>query len=885
MYSEEPIAIIAIGSRAAEGDNTHDLRQVLFTGARAAHSREAIEVTPDGPHVPSADLQHSLAREALVLEAASEAVASLSLPHERTMVLVGAGCDPEVASRLSARLDLAGPSVTVSAEEASGVVALDHAARALHGGDADAAIVGAVDLSHEAVRQAAPTAHGRARTAGDVAVVLVLKRLGDARRDGDQVIALLDEKVNEETVDPADLRVGDGGFDTAELFGTRHVAKGLLNVAAAALALRHRAMPRVGSPADPAFDTRRAEVVVAPPDAPPVRVWLRAAESAPWVAERPPRLHVYSGADQAGALASLAAGHESPGGPARLVILAADGPELAARAGAARAWLARGGPPPRGVAFRAAPLCGEVGFVFAGGMAAYAGMGREVLLAFPHLVEQVETSFGSLRNIVGWAFSGPDSEPGQVLDQIGATMLLSRVHTAITRDLLSITPRAALGYSAGEPNALVSLGAWTDVKSMARQTSASGLFTREVAGEFAAIRRAWARRGIEGTKWVNYLVGSTPGQVREALSGERAVHLIAINSPDSCVIGGEAVACKQVLARLATTYTLRIPYRLAVHVPELKEVRQEWWQLHHQPTTAPPGVRFYSCATTEPYIPTTESAADALTSQAIGTMNFAGVVTRAWDDGVRVFIEHGPKGLCTSWIRQTLADREHLAVHLDASGGRGVQHLTQVIAELVAAGVPVSADVLLDHLAAAWPSPTDPPHTMSAPVPPSPARLPEIAPVSETMLRAPKLPPVLAVYDETAPVATASVTAGPAAGLTAARAATPGPLAAALSAAGAQHQLAVTAHREFVTRQGVAHTRFLEVRGNADATLLQMIAASPGTASPGTGTPGLPGPKFEGPARAAGGVADGAHRPHRGHRLRAGLHGDRNDPDRDRRAC
>ena len=193
-------------------------------------------------------------------------------------------------------------------------------------------------------------------------------------------------------------------------------------------------------------------------------------------------------------------------------------------------------------------------------------------------------------------------------------------------------------------------------------------------------------------------MGADPDQVRKVLRGEVAVHLVAVNAPDSVVLGGEVSACEDVLSRLDPAYVLPVPYELAVHVPELAEVRDEWWRLHHRPTTPPPGVRFYSCATDDSYLPTAETVADALTAQATGTMDFAGTVEKAWADGVRVFIEHGPKGLCTDWIRRTLGDREHLAVALDAPDGRSVRQLTRVVAELVAAGVPVDSQALFTHL-------------------------------------------------------------------------------------------------------------------------------------------------------------------------------------------
>ncbi|WP_073839326.1 beta-ketoacyl synthase N-terminal-like domain-containing protein [Micromonospora sp. CB01531] len=769
----DKVAIVAIGARVGDGDGVDAVRRNLFSGSGTPR-REHVDVALDGLRFPPLDLRQTLAQQLLVLEAARETVSGLGLPRERTMVLVGMGTDPEVArygarwrspagtrdavapalrsagvlgtmpnivaNRLNAFLDVAGPSFTVSAEEASGLVALEIAARALRTGEVDAAVVGAVDLSCEPVHEAALADLGIDRTPGDAAVVLVLKRLGDAECAGEPVIALLDKA----TAAAADLTV-----DTAPLFGNAHAAKGLVDVAAAALALHHRARPRHGAPADPAFDQNTAEVVVAPIQAPPARVRLRAHASAAWVADRPPRLHVYAGGDRTSALTALDADRESSHGPARLVLLAADETERAARAEAARAWLTGGGPQPEGVAFRAAPIAGEVAFVFTGGLAAYPGMGRELLLAFPHLVERIEAGSGSLRELAGWAFDGPASAPREVLDQIWGTALLSQVHAAIGREVLGIAPHAALGYSAGESNALVALGAWTDMRELVQEMTTSGVFSRQVAGEFAAIRRAWARDGIVGDRWRNYLVGADPDQVRKVLREEPAVHLVAVNAPDSVVIGGELTACERTLRRLDAAYHLPIPYELAVHVPELGEVRDDWWRLHFRPTTPPPGVRFYSCAIGGSYTPNAESVADVLTAQAIGPMDFAGTVEKAWSDGVRVFLEHGPKGMCTDWIRRTLAGREHLAVALDSPDGRSVRHLFRVAAELVAAGVPVDVDALRTHLATAAPPVRDRGRVLTLPAHPPAASLPEHASAT-VMARAPQLPPVIA--DPPAPI-------------------------------------------------------------------------------------------------------------------------------------
>ena len=49
-----------------------------------------------------------------------------------------------------------------------------------------------------------------------------------------------------------------------------------------------------------------------------------------------------------------------------------------------------------------------------------------------------------------------------------------------------------------------------------------------------------------------------------------------------------------------------------------------WRRLHHRPTVDVPGVRFYSGATGRPYRPTAERAADAITAQGMGTIDFVG---------------------------------------------------------------------------------------------------------------------------------------------------------------------------------------------------------------------------------------------------------------------
>jgi acyl transferase domain-containing protein len=743
-----PIAIVGVGARVGQGTDAQDFARTLLTSEPILQSRTTVAVELEGLRFPPNDLQQSLPQQTLVLEAAREAARGVTLPRERTSVLVGMGCDPEVgrygtrwrlageiqgeaalaearngivpllqssgvvgampnipANRINSQLDVAGPSFTLSAEEASGLTALDLAVRALRANEIDAALVGAVDLSQEPVHQAALEELGLAAPTGDAAVVLILKRLADARRDGDPVFATLDS-----TSATGDLRLGDadGGLDLASVFGKAHAANGLLHVAAAAVALRHGARLRAGGQATPWFGPRSAEVSISVLEAAPASARLEGADVAGWLAEPPGRLHVYSGADQAEVLVALASDLRSDEGPARLVLVAASETERLQRGEQARRWVEKGGPAPEGVAFREAPITGEVAFVFTGAAAAYPGMGRELALALPKRVAAVAARCPDLEAMTEWLYGKGDGHPKHPLDQLWGASFVCQFHAELSMGLFGLRPAATLGYSSGETNALFAMGVWNDVGAMVKESQAGSAFTEDLVGPFEAPRRAWHCLGLAGTGWASHVVAASVEDVKAALRDEPLAHLTIINTPEDCVIAGEAEACDRVVARLGRERSIPLGYDMVAHCPEVGEIRDAWWRLHHRAVTDMAGIRFYTNATGTHFRPTPEAAADAITAQALATLDFPRTVEQAWKDGVRVFIEHGPRGLCSGWIRRILGDREHLAVPLDLAGRSGVRQLLNAAAALVAAGVPIDVTALAAELEQAVPVRRDP---------------------------------------------------------------------------------------------------------------------------------------------------------------------------------
>jgi len=906
-HAREPVAIVALGARVTDGRNVQDLVNSLLSGDAHRAARVDIEVQLSGLRFPPHDIRGTLPQQLMMLEAGREACHGIQLPRERTQVLIGMGCDADiarsgarwrapswlagrkldaqqlndvraaiqvpltaagvlgtmpniVANRLNSQLDLAGPSFSVSAEEASGIVALQLAVRDLQTGEADAAVVGAVDLSHEPVHRAALQALDRSCQPGDAAVALVLKRLVDARRDGDTIMAVLGGD------DTEAMTIGDStgkescDFDPAHLFGRAHAAQGLMAVASAVLAISHRARPQRGAPASPWLGRRSARVTTAVLGAQAVQIGLSSANSADgadshgWSPDAVARVHIYSGADQTAALAALNAGLPSDTGPARLVIAAAGPEQFAARASAARGWLRDGGPRPEGVAFRATPVHGEIAFVFTGAAAAYPGMGRELMLALPRQLDAVEARAGSLDLLAGWLFGGPERRPRHPLDQLWGATIISQLHAEITRRVLGIRPHATLGYSSGETNALFAMEAWRDVAAMIADTTNSPLFRHQLVPEFSAVREAWQRRGTTGDEWHSYSVHTSLEQVRSALDGETAAHLTAINAPGAYTIGGEAQACARVLTQLPAGCASFIPYEMAVHAPELEIVRDAWHALHHRTTDAVPGVRFYGCGSGQSYTATADAAADAITAQAIGTLDFERTVEQAWVDGVRIFIEHGPRNACSGWISRILGAREHLAVPLDVVDRSSLRQLNHAVVTLVAAGVTMDLEALFDLLAQTAPVEHVSVASISVPAHWPAITLPDyVAGGPQVMKRAPWLPSVLGGANVTPPMpatamsnlvptpapvvatpmfeaALAGSTLPPS--LTATRPTVPANFASTPDAPMLRaqklspQQRAAVVHKAFIERQTAIHLQFLALQKSAEASFLQSMAAA-----------------------------------------------------------
>ena len=695
------VAVTALGVSAGDTAGVEEFAAAVLSGEKRSGRAGMISIGIDGLGFPPADVAAALPQQVLALQAASEALDRLELPRGRTGVFVGMGCDAEVsryglrwrglarrqldtseadaicpplsaaavigrlanivANRISSKYDLRGPSFSVMAEEHSGMVALRLAERALATGELDAAVVGAVDLSCEPVheRAARELLPADRQEPGDAAVFFILKRLDDARGEA---LAI---------VEPADEGAGYVPAPSTSVFGHAHAAWALLESAAAVSACAHGAI----APARPwiAPAGRRAGGGSG-------RVAFRAPaglRTKPLLLGPPPRVYVYSGQDSRSLLFALRENCQTSAGPARLAIVASGEQEFAEKLSLARDALESGAGTfaADGVYFRSGPLQGELAMVFPGAGAAYTGMGRTFLLAFPELLDSLSATWPNLISAAEWIFAGV-LEPSPA-DKLWGSSFLSQAHARFTLQMLGLQPQAAIGISSGETNSLAAFGVWRDLDVFFEEFTEAGVLHRVLGGAFAI---------TGGSEWQVWRIAVSRHELEALLANAPGIRLTGIYGPDEYSIAGESTLCSQAVAALAGK-AQRLNYDLVIHCPEFAPFAEPWRRLHHRQSFPSP-VRFYTHATCDSYAPDRAQIADVLTAQALAPLDFERLVERAWADGVRIFLEQGPQSGCASRIRKILGRREHAAISMDRAGTDSLRQAANAAAELIVAGVP-----------------------------------------------------------------------------------------------------------------------------------------------------------------------------------------------------
>lgn len=647
-----------------------------------------------------------------------------ALNANRTMGALGG----IVASRIARNFHIGGPSFTVSSEETSGMHALQSAIRALQQHELDQAVVGAVDLAAD-LRAVLGQVKEEAIVA-DGATAFILKRLDDALADGDKVYATLSgigtaSSNSEHAVVESIIKASDDAechLDEIDLIctdsqkilnlsspalantpqtnfnkGFTGAANGLMMVSYAINLLYQRVLPTGSSIThwlkDKHAGARTCLVNTNSIDSNTASVLVKEAGSKQEVQNITTRLFTIA-AENSNELIhkikqlSFSDETQAEVGAYRVALIAENEQEFKlAIKDALRAIELNEAVENQYCCYVPNSKLGKakLAFVYPGSGNHFYGMGQELGVSFPHVLEQLQEENNQLASQFAngrfWqADNGEELTHEEVI--FGQVWLGTFVSDVVNS--FEIKPNAVIGYSLGETAGFFSTRTWKARDEMLDRIRNTTLFTEDLAGPCKSVQQAWGTD--EAINWSLGVVYANVEQVNQVLADIERAYLLIVNTQNECVIGGDKHAIDKAISKL------NVPYHplsgvTTVHCEVAKPVAEAYRNLHIFETTPPEGVTFYSGIRGGAYEVNADTAADSILDQALTPFDYTKVINSAYEDGVRIFIEMGPGGSCSRMIDQILEDKPHYAKAICVKGQDSNENLIQVLARLYVEGV------------------------------------------------------------------------------------------------------------------------------------------------------------------------------------------------------
>ncbi|SDF78987.1 PfaB family protein [Mucilaginibacter pineti] len=641
-----------------------------------------------GKRLASLLKEHSLGVSA---EALAETEASIAAPLTPASVL---GTMPNIpANRISNQFNLEGPGFTVSAEELSGLKALRIAVDAIRNGELKSAIAGAVDLSNEELHgDVLKKITGFEGDTTDLAVALLLKDHEQALAAGDTIFAIISDKGGEEenlSIDPDWVN---------KKLGYTHAASGLLSVAIAALFTRNRLrIDPTGTGLLPIPEPKNGlayQIVVHSyfGGSETFRLVAQPVGSISGRAINFVKIYCYAGSAVTSLREAVLAGKINGKGTHKLTIVCSED-EIAQNSQLAVHLLdkpdLREGWLNDVIFYSSEAVDGKIAFAFTGAASAYPRMGQHLLQEFPALSASLAPSCSNPGFAANWIYENDSGKADLPFYQLAGSSFLCQIHAAFSMKILGIKPDIALGLSSGETNSMFAMGVWDDMDALLAEIEASDLYTKALGVDFAAVRTHWNLAENEPVNWESWRAIATVAEVEALLATETRAYLTIVNTDTDCVFGGDAEACARIIDKIGKHRVMQLHHDIAVHCEVVNPYEAEWRRLHTRNSKPIKGIAFYSNYLNDIYETTTENVADALTGQAVKPIHFPRIIEKAWANGVRIFIEHGPRNSLSAAISTILQGKDHVCVSFDRAGKNSLLQAAKVAAQLWAYGVAV----------------------------------------------------------------------------------------------------------------------------------------------------------------------------------------------------
>lgn len=355
---------------------------------------------------------------------------------------------------------------------------------------------------------------------------------------------------------------------------------------------------------------------------------------------------------------------------------------------------------PGGSYFAPEPLAsnGKVVFVYPGVGSAYTGLGQDLFQMFPAVFDFFSgmvpdvSEFLKTNDLYPRTSHMISDEERKILDkqlrknimeisQCG--MSFSVIYTMIISGIFNVFPEFAMGYSMGEASMMASQMVWKNPAELGVKLKNTDVFSGGLNGKLTAVRKAWGFPP-EGTDriWESYTLFEDRKVIEEAVKGQERVYITLINTNQEVVIAGYPEDCLKVIEKIGCKY-FPLNLDLAIHSGPAYNEYDKMLELYTLELGEKPFTKFYSSSCYLPIPVRSKSVAHSISKAFCDTVDFPRLVNKVYDDGGRIFIETGPRMICSQWIDQILSDKPHLTVPLDIKGIKSQVTMSKAVSMLL----------------------------------------------------------------------------------------------------------------------------------------------------------------------------------------------------------
>lgn len=345
-----------------------------------------------------------------------------------------------------------------------------------------------------------------------------------------------------------------------------------------------------------------------------------------------------------------------------------------------------------GIYFFDEPLAasGRLAFLFPGEGSQYVNMLADLCRHFPAVracFDQVDRMFADHPR--GYVLSDflypPPPLAGQRTDERGLFQMDIAVEAVLTANHalytlltdLGIRPDVVLGHSTGEFSALRAAGMLDD-RDEERTRDINKLYLTAIDSDRVPAPVDLIAIGAARER-VAALV--------EALGDSAAVAMD--NCPHQVVIAVPRAASADVQARCRAEGLLYevLPFDRPYHTPMFDAFARGMRDFFDRWITRPPAMPLHSCTTIGAYPTALEDIRRVALDHWIKPVEFRRTIEHLYDDGVRLFIEVGPRGNLTAFVDDILGRRAYAAIPANVARRSGITQLNHLLAHVSAHGL------------------------------------------------------------------------------------------------------------------------------------------------------------------------------------------------------